>query len=581
MRYAIVSDIHANLRAWEAVLADLRAQSVDVIVCLGDVVGYGPKPAEVLDAVRAETDFFVMGNHDAAAAGLVDLSVFNDQARVGIEWTRLVLKPEAKKFLSSIPLAIDTGDLLFVHAEPSEPGRFGYIRGLKEAAENFVAGSHFVTFVGHTHIPKVFELLPTGMVQEKLVYDKPLNPAHRYIVNVGSVGEPRRHEDLRAHYVIYDSTNLSVFFRQVEFDIVGYRSDLEATNLSLRSFFLRSYEWAVEGRQVSVSNGGTLNDMNVAPGSAPLVDMSRVAPVLSIRDTSQMAQQEKKKSSLRGKLMFGLLSLVVVGLLGWFFLPKGGGDEGAASKNIVGVEEGKGELIGINIVGFGSEDLYQDQSAKDLVILGEDQEAGAPKWRMKNWENIISPDIFRTKLGPITVNGDRGSRVFFQLKNHRNFGAYHWEALRNDLDSVDIGNASLLDGHSNATEMGEADGSGDPFPAKAGLMEISGISFDRYDVVIYFGGQHRALAQLRGVVRINEEIPKNLGQIEGGTRFALPMGEPTGLMDEIRYDGDQGNYIVYRGLSGSTLTIQNWGEGFFHVGVAGIQIRDTSIASGK
>ena len=75
MRYAIVSDIHANIRAWEAVLADIRTQGVDVIVCLGDVVGYGPKPAEVLEAVRSVTDHFVLGNHDAAAVGMMDYSI--------------------------------------------------------------------------------------------------------------------------------------------------------------------------------------------------------------------------------------------------------------------------------------------------------------------------------------------------------------------------------------------------------------------------------------------------------------------------------------------------------------------------
>ena len=117
MRYAIVSDIHANIRAWEAVLADIRSQRVDVIVCLRDVVGYGPKPAEVLEAVRSVTDHFVLGNHDAAAVGMMDYSIFNDHARQAIEWTITELSPDAKQFLSSVPLAIEAGELLFVHAE--------------------------------------------------------------------------------------------------------------------------------------------------------------------------------------------------------------------------------------------------------------------------------------------------------------------------------------------------------------------------------------------------------------------------------------------------------------------------------
>ncbi len=100
MRYAIVSDIHANIRAWDAVLADLRSHGAEVIVCLGDVVGYGPKPAEVLEAVRAVTDHFVMGNHDAATVGIMDYTIFNDHARQAIEWTMTELSPEAKQFLA-------------------------------------------------------------------------------------------------------------------------------------------------------------------------------------------------------------------------------------------------------------------------------------------------------------------------------------------------------------------------------------------------------------------------------------------------------------------------------------------------
>jgi predicted phosphodiesterase len=292
MRYAIVSDIHANIRAWDAVLADLHSQGAEVVVCLGDVVGYGPKPAEALDAVRAVTGNFVMGNHDAAAIGLMDYSIFNDHARQAIEWTMTELSPEAKQFLASVPLAIEAGEILFVHAEISEPGRFDYIDSVEIAKQNFAGNEHFVTFVGHTHLPKIFERANDGSVRELLDQTSSLDPEKRYIVNVGSVGEPRNPDDLRARYVIYDSETRLVDFRRVEFDIVAYRADLEATTLGMRPYFLRVYEQEIEGREVVVSNGGSLVDMRVAHDSAALVNLGH-ANVVQFNNSGLMPANAK------------------------------------------------------------------------------------------------------------------------------------------------------------------------------------------------------------------------------------------------------------------------------------------------
>lgn len=242
MRYAIFSDVHANLRAWESVLADIREQEVDVLVCLGDVVGYGPKPVEVLEAIRAVTSNFVMGNHDAAAIGAMDYSVFNDHARHSVEWTANELTDEAREFLGTMPIAIEADDLFFVHAEICEPGRFDYITDPGVAEVNFAAAGHFVTFVGHTHHPKVFELTKKGRVVEHRDENTTLKPASRYIVNVGSVGEPRTTGDLRARYVIYDSAKRKVDFRAVRFDIPAYRRDLDGTKLKVTPFFLNVFE---------------------------------------------------------------------------------------------------------------------------------------------------------------------------------------------------------------------------------------------------------------------------------------------------------------------------------------------------
>jgi len=224
MRYAIFSDIHGNRPAWEAVLADMRALEADVFVCLGDIVGYGPKPQAVLDGIRAVTSNFVLGNHDAAAVGILDASIFNDQAREVIEWTRNQLDDEAIAFLGQMPLVIEDENILFVHAEMEEPGRFLYIDSEAEALANFRAVRRQITFVGHTHNPCIFAENPDKSIQRLPDEDGVLADDSRYIINVGSVGEPRNPDDIRARYVIYDSDTKTVAFRRIEFDVAGFRA---------------------------------------------------------------------------------------------------------------------------------------------------------------------------------------------------------------------------------------------------------------------------------------------------------------------------------------------------------------------
>ena len=317
MRYAIVSDIHANMQAWGAVLADARDRQVDAIICLGDVVGYGPKPAEVLSSVRSVTTSFVMGNHDAAAVGLMDYSVFNDHARGAIEWTMGELDPEAKGFLAAVPLALEAGDILFVHAELIEPGRFGYIDDAEVARANFEKSRHFVTFIGHTHLPKVFEHSPQRGVIELGDQDLSLEAQKRYIVNVGSVGEPRNPHDLRARYVIYDDQNRNVEFRRVDFDISAYRQDLEATSLDLRPYFLQVYEQVVEGSQPEVSEQASVADMRINPMSAPLVGVHQTSQIVATSNQGVLLASAKP-SKLPLAILSALVVLILIGgLLVW------------------------------------------------------------------------------------------------------------------------------------------------------------------------------------------------------------------------------------------------------------------------
>ncbi|MFP6858007.1 MAG: metallophosphoesterase family protein [Roseibacillus sp.] len=246
MRYAIFSDIHGNRQAWDAVLADMEDLEVQVYVCLGDVVGYGPCPQEVLSEIRARTENILVGNHDAAAAGLMDSSVFNPVAREAIDWTREQLDEESLSFLARMPLAIESEELLFVHAEVVEPGRFGYIETAAEVRENFAARDHRVTFVGHTHRPALFCQEVDGSILKLEDQDCMLNEDLRYIVNVGSVGEPRTYEDIRARYVIYDSDSRKLYYRRIEFDPESYRIDLLGSGLAITPFFLTVFDRRLE-----------------------------------------------------------------------------------------------------------------------------------------------------------------------------------------------------------------------------------------------------------------------------------------------------------------------------------------------
>lgn len=302
MRYAIFSDVHANLRAWESVLEDIRAQEVDMLICLGDVVGYGPKPVEVLDSIRAVTSNFVMGNHDAAAIGAMDYSVFNDHARHSTEWTAAALTDEAREFLSSVPIAIEADEILFVHAEVAEPGRFDYIKDVESAEESFAAGEHFVTFVGHTHHPKIFERTRNGRVIERPDADMVLKSSSRYIVNVGSVGEPRTADDLRARYVVYDSAKRKVEFRAVMFDIPAYRRDLDGTELKVTPFFLSIFEQ---------ETGMLAQEWLIEHEVAPLANSDWVS-ASGATGTVQLQEESKPKSVWITRVLPAVAALVVL-----------------------------------------------------------------------------------------------------------------------------------------------------------------------------------------------------------------------------------------------------------------------------
>jgi predicted phosphodiesterase len=231
MQYAIISDIHANLQAWNSVLLDIRSQGVDKIVCLGDIVGYGPNPAEVLSSVHSEVDHFVMGNHDAVICGKMDSSLFNPLAREVIEWTREVLNQDAIEFLKQLPLAIKAPEFRCTHGEFSNPSAFNYLIEPKDALESWASVSESLLFVGHTHQRGIHILGDSGAAHWVDAQDFEIEDGKRYIVNVGSVGQPRDGET-RASYAILETDPLSIYWRRIPFDIDGYAAALERSGIA-------------------------------------------------------------------------------------------------------------------------------------------------------------------------------------------------------------------------------------------------------------------------------------------------------------------------------------------------------------
>ena len=218
MRTLIISDIHANLTALETVLK--HAGEVDRVWCLGDVVGYGPSPNECIARVKELPNLTcLLGNHDAAAIGQIDINTFNPEARISIEWLQGQLTEESLEFLKELPEKKNFDAATLAHGSPRQPV-FEYLLDTQAATENF---EHFETdfcFVGHTHLPVIFHLKNDDYIARLSV--PPANKQNklkvRTIVNPGSVGQPRD-RDPRAAYGIFDPKKKTWDYRRVEYDI--------------------------------------------------------------------------------------------------------------------------------------------------------------------------------------------------------------------------------------------------------------------------------------------------------------------------------------------------------------------------
>ena len=216
-RYGIFGDIHGNLEALNAVLESMQEEGVTHYACVGDIVGYGANPVECVEKVRALDCKVVLGNHDAGVVGRTDVRFFNSAARAAIEWSMEVVDGTSATFLSALPYIARAERFTLVHATLGNPEHWTYIFSPFEAESFFRYQEDPVCFVGHTHTPCCFstDRLRAFTRAQRVS----LKPGAKYIMNVGSVGQPRDGNPL-ASYAIYDLADDSVRFVRVPYDIL-------------------------------------------------------------------------------------------------------------------------------------------------------------------------------------------------------------------------------------------------------------------------------------------------------------------------------------------------------------------------
>lgn len=223
MRVALFSDIHANLEALEAVLADAESQSCDSYICLGDVVGYNASPAECLERVKAMDCPVVKGNHDQDCGHDTSLDMMNPTAAEALLWTRQQLSPEQRQWLARLRMVRQVHDFTIVHSTLDQPNSWNYVTNKFDAMANFSYQVTPVCFYGHTHVPRVFTR--NSRVTEIPAESIAIEPDQKYFINTGSVGQPRD-GDWRASYCIYDLDHKMVIFRRVEYDLETAQSKI-------------------------------------------------------------------------------------------------------------------------------------------------------------------------------------------------------------------------------------------------------------------------------------------------------------------------------------------------------------------
>lgn len=242
MRILVISDIHANLTALDAVLDS--AGDFNAAWCLGDLVGYGPDPNECVDRVRHLPGLLcIIGNHDAAALQQIEDETFNPEARTAILWTRKNLNAASMAYLSSLPETIKNTRVTLSHGSPRHPV-WEYLLDIRTATLSFEYFATPYCFVGHSHLPVIY-YLESGTSFARLInpeFEIPINLTPRMILNPGSVGQPRD-RDARASYAIYDTEEQSWVVHRVTYDILAVQMRMAKAGLPDRHIQRLSSGW--------------------------------------------------------------------------------------------------------------------------------------------------------------------------------------------------------------------------------------------------------------------------------------------------------------------------------------------------
>lgn len=222
MRALVISDLHSNAAALRAVFSRVRRKRFDDIVCLGDFVGYGAEPNQVLDLVRRfrARKMFIRGNHDRVAAGLEEGFGFNPAAREAAFWTREHLSGPNRRFLKDLPVGpVQIGDVLLCHGSPYDEDEYVFTE--MHAAQILQIFDASIILYGHTHLPVIFSMDEQGLVWGSLIRGEAtfkLEPGHRYLINPGSVGQPRDRNP-EASFALFDSGKRTVQFFRVPYAV--------------------------------------------------------------------------------------------------------------------------------------------------------------------------------------------------------------------------------------------------------------------------------------------------------------------------------------------------------------------------
>ncbi len=230
LRIGIISDIHGNSEALDVVLKALEFENIGQVVCLGDVVGYGPEPDHCIQRVWDSADIIVAGNHDVALSKQHMASHFSDHAKEALQWTQKNIRTESLARLEALKLVEQTSDVTWVHASPIDPGAWQYILYTDAARDHFTALDTPLCFIGHSHIPLAFVKDQQGDIHIADPSDLDIDPDCQYIINVGSVGQPRD-GDPRAAYGVWDTGANRFYLRRLLYPVEIVQEKMDQAQL--------------------------------------------------------------------------------------------------------------------------------------------------------------------------------------------------------------------------------------------------------------------------------------------------------------------------------------------------------------